>query len=1186
MYLKSIEIYGFKSFANKINFKFQDGITGIVGPNGSGKSNVADAVRWVLGEQSAKQLRSSKMEDVIFSGTETRKPLSYAYVMLTLDNSDHKLPIDYEEVTVGRRVYRSGESEYLLNGSSCRLKDITDLFTDTGIGKEGYSIIGQGQIEKVLSSKPEDRRELFDEAAGIGKYKKRKNITEKNLEEERKNLVRVSDILSEIEKRLEPLEKQSKDAKQYLGIYEQLKKLEANLFIIENDKIRSLKEEVENKTKIAEDLLNNLRKDYLKSKEEYDKLEILLENYNTDIENDKQALSENKIFIQKSEGDIKLIRERINSFNNQVGQIKERIEAIEEDIQSKSDEKEKYLEEKKKLDDELESIDDEQISYISKLEEIKETISQYSKQIEKLNNEIIESLNEESNNKSILQRYETLLEQNVGRKSEVDEKITQYNLQEENVNNDLNSSRDNLQKLINEINEYNNKIKEFEGQITYIQDEIDGLSLSINEKQQVYHIERSRLNSLVNMTERYEGYGISIRKIMDLKPNVAGIHGVVADLIKVDKKYETAIETALGGSIQNIVTDNEDAAKKLINYLKQNKFGRATFLPLTGIKGSNNQYSANLLKEEGVIGFADSLVEIDDSYRSLASYLLGRNLVVDNIDNAIALSRKYKQSLRIVTLEGELFNPGGSMSGGAYKNTSNLLGRRREIKELEKSVRNLSISLDELTKEKEENKRRKNEYRRELESIKTLLQNLSLKKNTVELHIEQLLLKKENIKNAYKEYTDTINDIKNKELDLQENIKKIKEVISNKATLRNEVQHKIEETNLQLSSLQEEQRRLQEEQASINIKYSTIQQKNDNLLENVKRIKGEISKLYNDKNILDKDLLDLSNQIDLKENELKELESRIEKEKIYIVELENNIAKKTQLRDNESNNYKNIFKEREKISIEINELDKELLRLNNQDEKYTNQIEDQINYIWETYELTYTSALGYRDATIKNINEAKKQVSALRAQMKGLGSVNIDAIEEYKETLERYEFLSKQKEDLQKSEENLVGIISELEDGMRKQFMEKFGAIKREFNTVFRELFGGGKASLELTSDEDILTAGVIISGQPPGKKLQNMMQLSGGEKALTAISLLFAIQNLKPSPFCLLDEIEAALDESNVDRFAQYLHKLSKNTQFIVITHRRGTMDAVDVLYGITMQEKGVSTLVAVNLIENELDN
>ncbi len=1186
MYLKSIEVYGFKSFANKIIFKFQDGITGIVGPNGSGKSNVADAVRWVLGEQSAKQLRSSKMEDVIFAGTESRKPLSYAYVILTMDNSDHELAIDYDEVTVARRVYRSGESEYLLNGSVCRLRDVTDLFTDTGIGKEGYSIIGQGQIEKVLSSKPEDRRELFDEAAGIGKYKKRRNITEKNLEEERKNLVRIADILSEIEKRLEPLKKQSEDAKQYLGIYEELKKLEANLFIIENDKIRSLKEEVENKTKIAEDSLTNLRKDYSKSKDEYDKLEILLENYNTDIENDKHILSDNKIFIEKSEGEIKLIKEQIHGFNNQSFQSQERIKVLEEDIEAKSHEKENYLEEKKQLDNELEAIDEEQINYISKIEEIKESISMYSNQIEKYNNDIIESLNKESNDRSILQRYETLLEQNVNRKSEIDEKIVQYNVQEGNVNNELKTSHDNLQKLISETKDFNEKARECEVLIHSIQEEIDRLTVNINEKQQLYHSERSRLNSLFNMTERYEGYGNSIRKIMDLKNNQVGIHGVVADLIRVNKEYETAIETALGGSIQNIVTDNENTAKRLINYLKQNKYGRATFLPLTGIKGSNNNYSPNLLSEPGVIGFADSLVEIDDSYRNLASYLLGRNLVVDNVDNAIALSKKYNQSLRIVTLEGELLNPGGSMSGGAYRNTSNLLGRRREIEELEKLVSSLSVSLNKLTNKKEENKKRKSEYRQELESIKGQLQTLSLKQNTIELSRQQLLANKESIRLAFEEYKDTINEIKNKEIDLQDNINKFRDVLSNNEALRKETETNIEEIHCILAKKQEEQSKLLEEQSSINIKHSTIQQKNDNLIENVKRIKGEISKLYSDRNNIEETLGDFSSQISLKENELKELESSIEKEKLNIIELENNIANKTKIKDNETNNYKNIFSQRERISSEINELDKELLRLNNQDEKYTNQIDLQINHIWETYELTYTSALGYRDASIKNLGETKKEVSSLRAQMKGLGSVNVEAIEDYKETSERYEFLSKQKEDLQQSEENLLGIINELEDGMRKQFAEKFHAIKKEFAVVFSELFGGGKASLELTADEDILTAGVIITAQPPGKKLQNMMQLSGGEKALTAISLLFAIQNLKPSPFCLLDEIEAALDESNVDRFAKYLQKLSKNTQFIVITHRRGTMNSADVLYGITMQEKGVSALVAVNLIENELEN
>lgn len=1186
MYLKSIEIYGFKSFANKITFKFQDGITAIVGPNGSGKSNVADAVRWVLGEQSAKQLRSSKMEDVIFTGTETRKPLGYAYVMLTLDNSDRALAIDYSEVTVGRRVYRSGESEYLLNSGVCRLRDVTDLFTDTGIGKEGYSIIGQGQIEQILSSKPEDRRELFDEAAGIGKYKKRRNATEKNLEEERKNLIRISDILTEIEKRLGPLEKQSIDAKKYMGIYKELKKLEVNLFIIENDKIRSSKEDVENKTKIAENSLKELRNTYVSTKEEYDKLEILIEDYDTDIENNKNFLTENKINLEKNEGDIKLIKEQITSLKNQIIQNKESIRLLEDDINSKSEEKAAYLENKEQLDGQLLAIDNEQISFITKLEEIKELISKLSNEAEGFNSKIIESLNKESTDKSNLQRFETLLEQNINRKIEIDEKILQYNIQEGNVNNELKSSQDNLKKLLDETDICSQKVDKLQGLIISIQKEIDNITVEINQKQPLYHNENSKLKSLINMTERYEGYGNSIKRVMDLKNKESGVIGVVADLIKVDKRYETAIETALGGSIQNIVTDNENTAKKLINYLKQKKYGRATFLPLTSIKGSNNRYSLDLLNEEGVIGFADTLVEIDETYRNLASYLLGRNLVVDNIDNAITLSKKYNQSLRIVTLEGELFNPGGSMSGGAYKNTSNLLGRRREIEELEKVVANLTVSLTKLTNEKENKKKSKEEYRKGLDLSKSELQKLSLKQNTIELNIDQLHRKKQNIKEAFEEYNNTISEINNKELDLQDNILKTKAILANNESLRKEYEHKIEATNLKLAKSQEEQKIIQEEQSSISIRSTRIEQKKDNIIENIKRIKKEIEKLYNDKKELEKKKDHSYGQISLKEVELKDTENNIKQGQEEISRLESSISSIIDLKTKESDNHKNAFNDRERISNEINELDKELLRLSNQEEKYANQIDEQVNHIWDAYELTYTAALGLRDATIKNISESKKQVSSLKAQMKEIGSINLDAIEEYKTTFDRYEFLIKQKEDLQKSEENLLGIINELEDGMRRQFKEKFEEIKKEFNLVFRELFGGGQASLSLTGDSDILTAGVIISAQPPGKKLQNIMQLSGGEKALTAISLLFAIQNLKPSPFCLLDEIEATLDESNVDRYANYLKKLSKNTQFIVITHRRGTMNAADVLYGITMQEKGVSSLVAVSLIEGELEN
>ncbi len=1186
MHLKSIEIYGFKSFANKITFKFQEGITAIVGPNGSGKSNIADAVRWVLGEQSAKQLRSSKMEDVIFSGTEVRKPMSYAYVLITMDNSDHKLAIDYEEVTVGRRVYRSGESEYLLNGSVCRLKDITDLFTDTGVGKEGYSIIGQGQIDKVLSRKPEDRRELFDEAAGIGMYKKRKNATQKNLENERKNLVRITDILAEIEKRIEPLKKQSKDAKEYLAIYEELKKLEVNLFIIESDKVRNSKEEIESKTKIVEESLQETRDKHASTRVEYGRLENLLDSYDKEIEKDKNLLSENKINIEKKEGDINLIKEQINSLKNQIKQYQERIESLSSEINIKVDDKDKYIQEKKDIDIQLEAIDEEQISLITQIEEIKNVISDYTKKIETHNNEIISSLNQTSNYKGDLQRYKTILEQNTDKKSEIDEKLLEYKIEKEETEKNLLNLKDKLEKILREINGYKGKTKESEAYVSSIQKDINDLTIEINKRQQEYLNAKSRLESLINLTERYEGYGNSIRKIMDLKENKHGILGVVADIIKVEKKYEIAVETALGGSIQNIVTDNENTAKELINYLKKNRYGRATFLPLTGIRSQGNMSYPNLHSEEGVIGFADSLVEIDSKYQNLAKYLLGRNIVVDNIDNAISLSKKYKQRLRIVTLDGELLNPGGSMSGGAYKNTSNLIGRRREIEDLQKSVKSQGLSLTKFINEKEAKKRQRTDYTEKINSVNIMLQDLELKRNTIELNIEQTSNKIKQIEVAYIEQKDSACNIDSYDEDLQENIKKTKQVLSNSDKQLREHELLIEQTNKFLLEKQEAQNELLELQSSIRVRHSAIEQKKDNVIENIKRIKEENEKLYIDKNNIEKTIEESIKQISQKEQSLEELHNTIREIKADIISLDESVSNKIILKEKESRNYKQIFNEREEISQEINELDKELIRLNNKYERFSNQLDEQINHIWETYELTYTSALGYRDASIDNISVTKKEVSSLKGKIKNLGSVNLDSIEEYKETTTRYEFLSTQKEDLQKSEENLMSIIKELEDGMRKQFIEKFKEIKNEFNIVFKELFGGGTADLELTEGDDLLDAGVVIIAQPPGKKLQNMMQLSGGEKALTAISLLFAIQSLKPSPFCLLDEIEAALDDSNVVRYANYLNKLSKNTQFITITHRRGTMNVADVLYGITMQEKGISTLVAVNLIENQLEN
>lgn len=1185
MYLKSIEVHGFKSFANKINFEFHDGITAIVGPNGSGKSNVGDAVRWVLGEQSAKQLRGSKMEDVIFSGTETRKPMGYAYVAITLDNSDHKLPIEYEEVTVARRVYRSGESEYLINGGSCRLRDVQELFLDTGIGKEGYSIIGQGQIDKILSGKPEDRRELFDEAAGIVKFKKRKSSAEKNLEEERQNLCRINDILSEIEKQIGPLEEQSKVAREYLKLREELKTLDVNLFLMEHGNMGESKTQIEEKLQIAKEHLISVTNGYENTKEEYEKLELKMETCDRELEENKNAFNECKLNKEKQEGAIKVLNEQILAIRQNALHYQSRLETINKDISSRKIEQEGYIKEKQEIDLKIDALDDDQSAITSELEKVRENIAGFLKQIEDCNSEIFDFLSENATIKSNLQRYETILEQNNIKKVELNQKLLKNKSEEALIDIAIKEQEENLNQINIEIHDLNSRNEQVESTIENLQTGIDQLSSQISEKQQEYHKEKSKLESLKNLTERYEGYGNSIRKVMEKKDTAHGIIGVVADIIKVDPQYETAIEIALGGNIQNIVTETEETAKGLIEYLKKNKYGRATFLPLTNIANKELNNSDKILKEEGVIGYASTLVETDPKFRDLMGYLLGRNIVVDHIDNGLRLAKKYNQTLRIVTLEGELLNPGGSLSGGAYKNSSNLLSRRREIEELENTVEMLSKLVVQLTEDKEDKKNQRNSIRQLIEENKAKLQELHLNQNTVKMNINQEIAKKEEGKVSFNEISNEILEIELQSKELHVNIDKLNEALNDNILKSKENESKIEEFNSLLDKEKQEEQKLNEKASSIRIDFSALEQRNQNTLEHIKRIKRELEKLYEEASDLNKAKETSEVQIGEKLENIKSTEKEIELLHQKILSLEEKIKELNETKEEITKNHKAFIGKREELSQEMNNLDKETYRLSNQLEKLLEQMDEKINYMWEEYELTYTSALLLKDDSITNLPQTKKNISELKGKIKNLGDVNVNAIEDFKNLSERYIFLRTQRDDIRKAEETLVEIISQLDDEMRKQFDEKFRAIKMQFDLVFKQLFGGGKATLELTEEEDILEAGIIITSQPPGKKLQNMLQLSGGEKALTAISLLFAIQNLKPSPFCLLDEIEAALDDANVKRFAEYLHKLTEQTQFIVITHRRGTMSAADILYGITMQEKGVSTLVSVNLIENELD-
>ncbi len=1185
MYLKSIEVHGFKSFANKIVFQFHNGITAIVGPNGSGKSNVGDAVRWVLGEQSAKSLRGASMQDVIFAGTELRKPMGYASVSITLDNSDHQLGVAYDEVTVTRRVYRSGESEYLLNGTQVRLRDINELFYDTGIGKEGYSIIGQGQIEKILSGKPEERRELFDEAAGIVKFKRRKHAAQKKLEAEKQNLVRVNDILSELTRQLGPLERQAETAKIYLQKRDELKVYDVNLFLLEHERLGKDLQDIQGKLHVAEGQLEDTKQEYELAKTEYEDLELQIEQLDFQIQEKRDTITQGQLRKQQFENQVQLLYEQINTAKASDEHLKKRIAAIDQQLEERAANESSIQGELQAIQKELAGVAGQEHKESDAAELLRREIQQTEQEIENEKSRIISLLNQRASVKARMQRYDTMLEQAQIRKAQISQEVLKLKSEEaeqaqvlSQIQKEFDAVSGKIQKLTEDSEELNEQLAEVQGKLT------DG-NHQIDQEQTEYHREFSRLESLKNIAERYDGYGNSIRRVMEQKGREPGILGVVADIIKVKKEYEVAVETALGGSIQNIVTDTEETAKRQIEFLKRNKYGRATFLPLSGISGKGGFSNPQALKETGVIGVASTLVSADSRYDELIQFLLGKTLVVDHIDHAIAIARKYKHSLRIVTKEGDLLNPGGSMSGGAFKNSSNLLGRRREIEELEQRVQKRKTLLEQLQKQVDTDRIERNRLRDEIVRLKELLQKEYIAQNTAKMKLNEFRGKTGSTAQVYQKIRSEGSEIEHQMKEIQESRQHEQDALVSSEQEEKNAEKLILDKQAVLEKKREEEQRVLEASQNIQLKLSQLTQKEQFIRQDLTRIRVEKMQLLREKDQYEQEIQDAEESVRDKENQIQQIQNTAAEAETDEKMLLNEMDVLAKEREEKSTVHKKFFKTREELSERISLLDRETFRLNAQSEKLTEQNDQITNYMWEEYALTYGSALELRNETYSNAGSLRKDIAELKSQIKRLGHVNVNAIEDFKELSERHTFLSAQHEDLIKAEEALLKIIEELDNGMRVQFREQFGRIQTEFDKAFKQLFGGGRGTLELVEDADILEAGIRIIAQPPGKKLQNMMQLSGGEKSLTAIALLFAIQNLKPSPFCLLDEIEAALDESNVDRYAGYLHKLTKNTQFIIITHRRGTMTAADRLYGITMQEKGVSALVSVNLIENDLD-
>lgn len=1126
------------------------------------------------------------MEDVIFSGTESRKPLGFAYVAITLDNSDHQLAVEYDTVTVSRRVYRSGESEYKINGHNCRLKDVQELFFDTGIGKEGYSIIGQGQIDKILSGKPEERRELFDEAAGIVKYKRRKALTEKNLAEEQQNLSRVRDILYELEKQVGPLEKQSETARIYLKHRDTLKQYDANMYLLSFYQLKKDSAAIDEKMDIVSTQLKDSQENFEKIKSAYAQMEALMEQYDQKISQDQEVCNQQALEKQRLEGGKNVLVSKTDGISSKEEQFDALILETEAGIEEKKKLSEESEKELKALEEELQELELHKNSSEEALNSMSGTMTSLRDQIDSQNSDIIEFLNEAANIKGRMQRYETMQEQTQIRQSELNQKLIALQSEESSEGELVEAFKKEAQGIELELERLQAEQSACKKRAAKISDDLMKCREAFNAAEKSFHEESARYQTLKNITERYDGYGVSIRKIMERKSDYKGIIGVVADIIHVSKEYEIAIETALGGSISNIVTDNEQTAKSMIQFLKKNRFGRATFLPLTSIRGRRAENADRICGEEGVIGLASDLIRVDSRFGHLADYLLGRVFIVDHIDHALALAKKYRYSLRIVTLEGESLNPGGSLSGGAYKNTGNLLGRHREMEELQKHV-------ETLRKEGASLKQQINQLQSDKDSNKAAMEKNTAEESRLTLHQNTVRLRLKQVDESRGEHAKSIQDINRETAQIKTQQEQIRQFRQQLTVQMDELEAKkknaeklVTSLTAKLEEISEQEKDFNSQTADMRIHYANQVQKKSFIRKSMDQNRSEIRHLQEkladyraQKAVFGSEKDAIRRQIDETEAQIAALTEEMTKSQAVL-------RQKTDERSKYAAEHKTFFAKREELSETISQLDKEQFRLGSQKEKLEESRSQLSSYMWEEYGLTYQTARELSDDALQALPLAKlkKMTADVKGQIKALGNVNVNAIEEYKAVAERYETMKTQHDDMVEAEEKLAGIIEDLNSSMQKQFKEKFMQIQKEFDRIFKLLFGGGKGTLELADPENLLETGVIITAQPPGKKLQNMMQLSGGEKALTAIALLFAIQSLKPSPFCLLDEIEAALDDANVKRFAEYLHNLTKDTQFIVITHRRGTMNTADILYGITMQEKGVSTLVSVNLIENEL--
>ena len=1181
MVLRTLEMQGFKSFPDKTELNFGKGITAVVGPNGSGKSNISDAVRWVLGETSSKNLRGSKMEDVIFGGTSTRKALGFAQVQLTLDNSDHALKDKGEIVTVTRRYYRSGESEYKIDGETVRRRDIHELFMDTGLGSDGYSMVGQGKIDSIISAKNEDRRELFEEAAGISRFRHKRTDAERRLSQAQENLVRLLDILGELESRVGPLKVQSEKASKFLELSGEKKTLEIGVWLNKINKFTNELREQEHKIDAANESYEICENDLKKIEDEIEEVLAGVAKINMEIEEIRQGGAQFEEEALRKDGEISVIEATVNHNNETIERLKNEISLADEgnsSIDSQIAEKEQFIADSNKISEEKRA-ELEELS--KKVQNLVSSNEEFSKASVELNQKITSLTLKQSDCRVKSSQAQSSIDEINSRFAVVDDNIAELDNEIAAEQSRKDENDNNLEFLKERISESENSLSGYRLKLKSKTDKADALKDKLEKANRILAEKQSKARMLSDLEKNMEGYSGAVKAVMKRAESKAlsGIHGPLSQLIQVDNEYSTAVEVALGAAMQNIVASTEADAKRAIYYLKDNHLGRATFLPITSIKGRTLD-EAGLDDNLGFVAIASDLVTCDNKYKDIVSNLLSRVVVVDDMDCAIGIAKKYKNRFKLVTLDGQVINPGGSMTGGSGARGAGILSRANMIEELKAEAVKLSAEAEKISAEFKIAMEDANKWGAEMQATEAELRTakedliraegegklISDKLATMNTQKQNLLSEKENAKGrimlfqkAYENAQHEIETIEKEIADAENKLASVSGNTQNIAKEREDIRTKIEEINLELVSLARDIEAAKIACGELNLRKSTQSDR-------VKSIEEEIA-LYVSRNE------SLQSDIDSVRKTAKELRAKANASNKNIkdhIEKRDGLEKRSgELRLLE----RNKGQEREKLSGEIVRLDERKIAMR----KEYDELNDML---FEQYELTRREAENL-NIVIEDMTSAKKRLHEIKVAIKNLGSINVGAIEEYKEVSERYEFLKEQIDDIEKSKAELGRIIDDLTSSMSEKFLTQFNKINEEFKLSFADFFGGGKGEIVLEQPDNCLESPIEIRIQPPGKSVQNINLFSGGEKSLAAMALLFSVLKVTPAPFCIYDEVEAALDDVNVERFAKYMRKMTDKTQFISITHRRGTMEEADVLYGVTMQEKGVSKLLELQSAE-----